>query len=42
MEKANLAGSLILERDIFISFNFAMMAQVDELENERFIKMTEI
>ena len=40
MQKANLAGNLVLERDIYLSFNFAMMTQVDELENERFMKMT--
>lgn len=42
LERANLAGNMVLERDIFLSFNFAMMTQVDELESERFTKMTEI
>ncbi len=31
LERANLAGNLVLERDIYLSFNFAMMTQVDEL-----------
>lgn len=30
------------ERDIFVAFNNAMMTQVDELDSERFMKMTEI
>lgn len=30
-DKIGLAGTLILERDIFISSNCAMMSQVDEI-----------
>lgn len=31
-----------MERDIFLSFNCSMMTQIDELENERFMRMSEI
>lgn len=32
----------IPERDIFIAFNNSMMTQIDELESEKFMRMTEI
>lgn len=40
-ERIGLTTSLP-ERDIFVAFNNSMMTQIDELENERFMKMTEI
>lgn len=33
IERIGIAGSLVIERDIFLSFNCSMMTQVDELEN---------
>ena len=41
-DRIGIAGTLIQERDIFIGFNCSMMTQVDEIENERFMRMTEI
>ena len=41
-ERIGIAGNEIQERDINISFNCSMMTQIDELENERFIRMSEI
>lgn len=35
-------NTYLTERDSNVSFNCAMMTQVDELETERFMKMTEI
>ena len=42
IERIGILGSLVLERDIFLSFNCSMMTQIDELENERFMRMSEI
>ncbi|EAR90532.2 hypothetical protein TTHERM_00120780 (macronuclear) [Tetrahymena thermophila SB210] len=36
----NLLDDFLTERDILLAFNLAMMTQVDELNNDRFIQMT--
>ncbi|KAL4496016.1 hypothetical protein ABPG72_015438 [Tetrahymena utriculariae] len=36
----NLLDEFLTERDILLAFNLAMMTQVDELNNDRFIQMT--
>ncbi|KAL4468589.1 hypothetical protein ABPG74_005092 [Tetrahymena malaccensis] len=36
----NLLDEFLTERDILLAFNQAMMTQVDELNNDRFIQMT--
>lgn len=33
IERIGIAGSLILERDMFLAFNCSMMTQIDEIEN---------
>lgn len=42
IERIGIAGSLILERDMFVAFNCSMMTQIDEIESERFMRMAEI
>jgi hypothetical protein len=42
IERLGLLGVHVQDREVFVAFNCSMMTQIDELENERFIRMTEI